>query len=69
MKKIDLVFMPEFFDRYINLVGGDKDLPELLEESIDVFDGYREQLIEFQNYQYEPEKWTPKELLQHAGIH
>lgn len=37
-----------------------------MEDSIDVFDIHREQLISFQNYEYEPGKWTPKDLLQHV---
>lgn len=58
--------MPEFFDRYINLADSDKPLLEQLEASKNIFEIIKTDLLEFQEYQYESGKWTPKELLQHC---
>ncbi|WP_152286078.1 DinB family protein [Flavicella marina] len=66
MKIKDLKFMPEFFDRYINLADADIDLLEQLETTIDIFKVIKPQLIKFQDYAYQPGKWTPKDLLQHC---
>lgn len=65
MKITDLKFMPEFFDRYINLVDTEKDLiPELIKSAND-FDEIESLMFKHQNLQYQPNKWTPKEVLQH----
>ena len=48
----DLVFMPYFFDRYINLADPEKDLLVQLEESINKVELVRKELIEYQDYQY-----------------
>ena len=62
----DLPFMPEFFDRYINLVNRDAELINELKKSIDVFDDVISQLKEKANFRYQEEKWSVKELLQHC---
>ena len=66
MKIKDLKYMPEFFNRYINLADSDKTLTEQLETSIVIFEIIKKDLIKFQDYQYEPGKWTPKDLMQHC---
>ena len=58
--------MPEFFDRYINLADSEKPLLEQLENSANIFELIKDDLIEFQDYQYKPQKWTPKDLIQHC---
>ncbi len=66
MKKSDINPMPQFFDRYINLV-----------EDIDIFDAFEkyspdkvypeiEKLTELQDKIYAPNKWTVKDILQHV---
>ena len=65
MKRTDLEFMPDFYDRYIYLVDENMDLIEALNGTEDVFENLRSPIIQFQEYRYQPEKWTPKEVLQH----
>ncbi|MEI6866035.1 DinB family protein [Flavicella sp.] len=65
MKVNDFKFMPEFFDRYINLSNPDIDLMTQLKDTTFLLDKLREELIEFQNYQYQQGKWSPKDILQH----
>lgn len=66
MKKSDIDPMPQFFDRYINLV-----------EDIDIFEAFEkyspekvypeiEKLTDLQDKIYAPEKWTVKDILQHV---
>ena len=66
MKKSDINPMPEFFDRYINLV-----------EDIDIFVAFEkyapekvyteiEKLTALENKIYAPGKWTIKDILQHV---
>lgn len=66
MKIEDLNFMPEFFDRYINLADSEIPLLEQLESSLDIFEPLKEELVKYQGYRYAPGKWTPKDLLQHC---
>ncbi|MDG1805008.1 DinB family protein [Flavicella sp.] len=66
MKIKDLSFMPEFFDRYINLADSEMPLLEQLEATIDIFEVIKPELIRHQEYRYETGKWTPKDLLQHC---
>lgn len=65
MKKQDLSFLPEFYDRYINLVVNDTDLIEGLIASTNDLDNCKADLIRLQNYRYQEGKWTCKELVQH----
>ncbi|MDP1676401.1 MAG: DinB family protein [Bacteroidota bacterium] len=66
MKKSDIYPMPEYFDRYINLVA---DI-----EILDAFDKSIEQLHEIDrdfftkldHKRYSPEKWTVKDIIQHV---
>ncbi len=66
MKIDDLPFMPEFFDRYINLVDRNVTLIDELKKSIDVFDEVIPQLKEKVDFRYQEGKWSVKELLQHC---
>lgn len=65
MKRTDITRMPEFFDRYINLVE-DINIVEALEKYLDF-----EQLIDrsaleaLDGKRYAPDKWTIKDILQH----
>ncbi|CAN5473741.1 DinB family protein [soil metagenome] len=65
MKKSELAFMPEFFDRYINLAD-DEDILTSLENSL--FELENIDLEEWENLGdkvYAPNKWTIKDILQH----
>ncbi|GAB1858144.1 DinB family protein [Flavobacteriaceae bacterium MHTCC 0001] len=65
MKQTDLTFIPEFYDRYIALVNRDTDVLQALKHTVTIFDSHTEALIAKEAYRYQPEKWTPKEMLQH----
>ena len=57
--------MPEYFDRYINLVE-DKELMQAFEGSLEDIDGMMDMLNEEKaNYRYAEGKWTVKEIIQH----
>jgi DinB superfamily len=65
LKRTDIKTLPEYFDKYINLVS-DIDLFEAFENSvkqIEVLDLLTIKLIGTKTYQ--PNKWTVKEILQH----
>lgn len=61
----DLKFIPEFFDRYIHLVDENTDLITGLIQTSDILDRMKVDLLTYQDYRYAPEKWTPKDILQH----
>lgn len=59
--------MPEYFDRYINLVP-DKELEEALVNSIEQISKLDiDFLNSLENKSYLPGKWTVKEILQHIS--
>lgn len=65
MKKSDIVTMPEYFDRYINLVG-DYDVIEALQQ----YDAHwlqkeKDSFTRLGDSIYAPGKWTVKDILQH----
>ncbi len=65
MKRSDIKPMPEYFDKYINLV---KDIPlmEALQNSLrDVKDHDINKLERIGNRTYATDKWTIKEIIQH----
>lgn len=65
MKKSDLLFMPEFYDRYINLVE-DEELIASLENSLNELENIDiEELESLKDKVYAPNKWTIKDILQH----
>ncbi len=65
MKTKDLPYLPEFFDRYINLVPEELDLLDALESFKTVFDDLEDIIIPYENFRYEEGKWTPKDIIQH----
>ncbi|HJV78944.1 MAG TPA: DinB family protein [Paludibacter sp.] len=65
MKKSDILEMPEYFDRYINLVP-DKELDEAFMDSLKQINELEMGILNNLEYKsYQPEKWTVKEILQH----
>lgn len=65
MKRSDINPMPEYFDRYINLIE-DVELSEAFDKSIARIDALDvERLTRLDGYRYEAEKWTAKEVIQH----
>jgi hypothetical protein len=65
MKRSDLKFMPKFFDRYILLIDKNAELIEKLENTKNDFEYVKDKLLKFENYRYQANKWTPKDILQH----
>ncbi|MGY6648662.1 DinB family protein [Wenyingzhuangia sp. IMCC45574] len=65
MKRTDLPFIPEFYDRYINYTLADVDLIDGLIASQTVLEDFKEELIKLQDYRYQEGKWTCKEVVQH----
>ena len=58
--------MPEYFDRYINLVA-DSELARAFDDSISQLDELDANLLEkIGGLRYAPGKWTAKEVLQHV---
>lgn len=65
MKKSDINPMPEYFDRYINLVG-DVELLDAFDDSIEQLKNLNFELLErLDGVTYAPGKWTIKTLIQH----
>ena len=65
MKKSDIIPMPEYFDRYINLVK-DTELVQAFEDSLEEIYEMIEILNEEKGgYRYAEGKWTIKEIIQH----
>jgi hypothetical protein len=66
MKKSDISQMPEYFDRYINLVG-DIELLDAFDDSLAQLENLDFNLLEHLNGAvYAPGKWTVKTLIQHV---
>lgn len=67
MKKSDINPMPEYFDRYINLVA-DVELSEAFDQSIQQLDSLDKDLLNGLNgKRYAPDKWTVNEVVQHVA--
>lgn len=66
MKRSELKFLPKFFDRYILLIDEHTDLIVELGKTKDDFEQIKEKLLKFQDFRYQPGKWTPKDVLQHT---
>jgi hypothetical protein len=65
MKKSDINPMPEYFDRYINLVAN-VELSQAFDDSIRQLDELSVNLLEKNgDIEAKPGKWTVKEILQH----
>jgi len=57
--------MPEYFDRYINLVA-DIELPQAFDDSIAQLNKLDKDLLaKLDGKKYAPDKWTVKEIFQH----
>ena len=65
MKKSDIITMPEYFDRYINLVEDIELVEALQKQDQTLWQDKKELLIELGDSRYAPEKWTIKDILQH----
>ncbi len=67
MRKTDIKQMPEYFDKYINLVE-DSDIMEALESSIEALTQQDIQMLQMvADKTYAPGKWTIKEIIQHLS--
>jgi hypothetical protein len=65
MNKSDLTTLPEYFDRYINIVK-ENNLGKVLLHSLEEINLLRQPSVsEKQNFAYAEGKWTVKELIQH----
>ena len=65
MKKSDINPMPEYWERYINLVP-DVELPQALDDSIRQLENLnRDALGPVAGKTYSPGKWTIKDIIQH----
>lgn len=66
MKKSDINPMPQYWDRYINLVA-DVELSDAFTESIRQLEELdRTTLVQVGDKTYEPGKWTIKDIIQHV---
>jgi hypothetical protein len=66
MKRSDIKTMPQYFEKYINLVG-DLELSQAFDESVKQLDRLdRNLLARLDGKRYAPGKWTTKETLQHV---
>jgi len=66
MKKSDINSMPEYFDRYINLVA-DVELSQAFDDSIAQLNKLDKNLLaKLDGKKYAPDKWTVKEIFQHV---
>lgn len=65
MKKSDITKMPEYFDRYINLVD-DIDITKALEKYGEKYLlAEKQKFVELGDKVYAPGKWTIKDIVQH----
>ena len=64
MKKSQITTIPPFFDRYINLAE-DIEVVDGLLATLTLFDDYLPELERVANKRYAPDKWTPKDIIQH----
>lgn len=65
MKKSDIVTMPEYFDRYINLVDDINLNDALMANGLSLLNTEKLNLEKLANKVYEPGKWTVNDILQH----
>ena len=65
MKKENLIAMPLFFNRYIDLVSNETTLLDGLENTKSDFEKVKDLLNKHENYCYAEGKWTPNDILQH----
>ncbi len=65
MKKSQITTKPNYYDRYINLAD-DVELVDGLVATLTLFDNHLTDLERVANNQYAPDKWTPKDIIQHV---
>ena len=66
MNKLSPTDYPEYFNQYINLVDQDTNCIEALQNSLDNFINFMENVpVEKYNYKYQFDKWTIKDIIQH----
>jgi len=65
MNKSQILEMPFFYDRYIDLISNELTIVDALVESANVLEAIKDDLIRFQKTKYKEGKWTPKDILQH----
>ena len=65
MKKSDIITMPEYFDRYINLTGDYTVVDSLRFYDANWLESEKEAFIQIGDLIYSPQKWTVKDILQH----
>jgi hypothetical protein len=66
MKKSDINPIPDYYDRYINLVA-DVELSQAFDDSIWQLNNLdKDLLIKLDGKKYAPGKWTVKEIFQHV---
>lgn len=66
MKKSDIKLMPEYFDRYINLVS-DVEILQAFDDSLrQLHQLDKVKLENLEGKTYAPDKWTANEILQHV---
>jgi len=66
MKRSDIITMPEYFEKYINLVD-DLELSQAFDESVKQLGQLDKNLLsKLDGKRYAPDKWTTKETIQHV---
>lgn len=65
MKKSQIVKMPDYFDRYINLVEDIDVIDALKRYDVNAFD--KKKLEQLGDRTYAPGKWTAKDIIQHIS--
>jgi len=65
LQKSKLTQLPDYFDRYINLVPNVHLNTALAENGDSFFKDHYDQLIDLGDKVYAPEKWTIKDIIQH----
>jgi hypothetical protein len=66
MKRSDITSLPQYFEKYINLVD-DLELSQAFDKSINQLDRLDKNLLaQLDGKRYAPAKWTTKETLQHV---
>lgn len=65
MKRGEIINMPDYFNRYINLLPDVELLEALYQTGQPLFDTEASKLIALKDMVYAPNKWTVKDIIQH----
>lgn len=65
MNKSNIITMPFFYDRYIDLIADEVEVVEGLVASTGVLMSLKDSILQVKDYSYQEGKWTPKDILQH----